>query len=347
MPFDPDQFLGTGTVPAPTAEPVVEEKKPVLGFDPDAFINSGRASDVPTEISTTDTPMPQFYYTGETGVSKLARDVYGAVKPNIGAMITPTMNVYRAHPVFAPAVDALGLTTVGVPPIAAAQSALGLMDKYKAAKDVATDLSKTLSTSELIESPITGRPYPESVPAFRNMQRAVPEIADKLSEIYQKGGGNNAVRAWLGSEEAAQYMNNPAFREAAEQYVGKVPGLLSQVGRVVGPLARGAVKVLGPVGTAMNIYEAQEFARESELGPRLAEGQGQIAQRNFRNMNVPYGPDFNKTITATQAKTILDSGNERDIAAFGGRQQLEQQAAGQFLENAAELARKYRGVKRP
>jgi hypothetical protein len=210
------------------------------------------------------------------------------------------------------------------PPYAATESVSSLYDKYKAAKQGVQEGSKILSASGLIESPITGQMYPESVPAFRQMQKAAPEIADKLSKIYQSGGGNNAVRAWLASEEAAQYMNNPAFKQAAESYVGKVPSAMQQVGKVVGPLARGAGRVLGPVGMAMNINDAQQFAEQSQLGERLAQGQGAVAPNAFRNMNVPYGQGFTNTMSPDQAQAVLESGNERDIIAFGGRDRLNE-----------------------
>jgi hypothetical protein len=197
---------------------------------------------------------------------------------------------------------------------------MGMVDQFGRAKGAAQDVGKVLSQSSLIQSPVTGAPYPESVPAFRQMQKAAPEIAQKLSDVYQKGGGNNAVKAWLASEEAAQFMKNPAFAQAAEQYAGKVPGYGAQAMKVAGPVMRGIGRVAGPAGLAMNAYDAAQYAQESQLGPRLAQGQGRNAQQAFRNMN----PGYASPITPDQAAAVLQNGSPRDIEAMGGQKTLDE-----------------------
>lgn len=260
------------------------------------------------------TALPAITGSGPTGVGQLARDIGGAVSPYAKSAASSIGSTYQANKILAPLVDVAGLATVGIPPVATAQGVLGA-----AAQGAAKGVSKVVSTSPLIESPITGRPYPESVPDFRAMQRAAPEISAKLSEIYQKGGGNNAVKAWLSSPEAAPYLKDPRFAAAAESYIGKVPGLGAQAMRVAGPIASGLARVAGPVGLGMNIYDASQAARETELGPRLAQGQGRQAQQAFRTRNQTYGP-----IAPDQAQAVLQSGSERDIAAFGGRDKLSE-----------------------
>ena len=229
--------------------------------------------------------------TGPTGIGQLAKEVSGAVSPYVKEAVSAATSGYKARPLLTAAVDTLGLGTVGAPVATAYNSVMGMADQFGRAKGAAQDVGKVLSQSALIESPKTGIPYPESVPAFREMQKIAPEIAQKLSEVYQKGGGNNAVKAWLASEEAVQFMKNPAFAQAAESYIGKVPGVGSQAMKVAGPLLRGAAKVAGPVGLGMNIYDAGQYAQDSQLGPRLAQGQGRMAQQAFRNMaaNQQYG----------------------------------------------------------
>jgi hypothetical protein len=71
------------------------------------------------------------------------------------------------------------------------------------------------------------------------------------------------------------------------------------------------------------------MARETQLGERLAAGQGAAAQQSFRNMNVPYGSGFNQTITPDQARAVLASQSARDIQAFGGLDFLRKKALGQ------------------
>jgi hypothetical protein len=151
------------------------------------------------------------------------------------------------------------------------------------------------------------------------MQKAAPDAAQKLSEIYQKGGGNNAVKAWLQTEEAAQFMKNPQFAQAAEQYIGKVPGYGAQAMKVAGPLLRGAAKIAGPVGLGMNMYDASQYAQESNLGGRLAAGQGRNAQQAFRNMNPGYGAPM----SADETAAVMENGSARDIAAMGGQKSLD------------------------
>jgi hypothetical protein len=228
---------------------------------------------------------------GPTGIAPMAKELGQAVAPYAKSAASAATAGYRARPLLTAAIDTLGLGTIATPVASAYNSAMGMYDQFGRAKGAAQDVGKVLSQSSLIQSPVTGMPYPESVPAFREMQRAAPEFAQRLSEAYQRGGGNNAVKALLATPEAAQYMRNPAFAAAAEQYMGKVPGAGAQAMKIVNPLLRGAAKALGPVGLGMNAYDASQFAQEAELGNRLASGQGRNAQRAFRNIaqNMQYG----------------------------------------------------------
>jgi hypothetical protein len=174
-------------------------------------------------------------------------------------------------------------------------------------------------------SPVSGSQYPSSVPDYRAIQRvAGPEAATKMSEAYARGG-NNAVLKYLDSApEIRALMGNEEFARLYNSYRGAVPTPMQQVGKVVGPAVRGLARVAGPAGLAYDAYQAQQFAEESQLGQRLAQGQGQQAQQNFRNMNVPYGQGFTGSISPDQAQAVLDSGSERDIVAFGGRDQISE-----------------------
>jgi hypothetical protein len=185
-----------------------------------------------------------------------------------------------------------------------------------------SEISKGLSQSPVVTSPTTGSQYPATVPDYYKMQKAAPEISAKLSDLYNNKGGSNAVRAWLQSPEAAQYMNNPAFREAAESYMGKVPGMMAQAGKVAGTVARGAGRVLGPVGMGMNLYDAGQMARQTQLGERLGQGQAQMAEQAFRSgLGMNYqGPQ----LQPQEAQNVLQSGSPRDIKYFGGEDRLRE-----------------------
>ena len=219
------------------------------------------------------------------------------------------------------------LMSHGIPPLAGAYGAAEtLTNRAQALGTAAGEVSKGLSQSPIVTSPTTGSQYPATVPDYYKMQNALrttaPEVGAKLSDIYNNKGGSNGVRAWLQSKEAAPYMNNPAFREAAESYIGKVPGVMAQAGKVAGTVARGAGRVLGPVGMGMNLYDAGQMARETQLGGRLAQGQGQLAEQAFRNGPVQsyQGPQ----LQPQEAQNVLQSGSPRDIKYFGGEDRLQQ-----------------------
>ena len=209
----------------------------------------------------------------------------------------------------------------GVPPLAGAYGAAETMTKRaQALGSAAGEVSKGLSQTPLTTGP-TGSQYPSGVPDYRTMGKAVPDAAAQLKAAYD-AGGPNAVKAFLATPEAAQYMKNPAFAQAAESYMGKVPSAMAQAGKVAGTVARGAGRVLGPAGMAMNLYDAGQTARETQLGQRLAAGQGQRAEQAFRGgMGMNYqGPQLD----AQQAQNVLQSGSPRDIQYFGGRDRLSE-----------------------
>ena len=118
-------------------------------------------------------------------------------------------------------------------------------------------------------------------------------------------------------------MRAPKFAAAAESYMGRVPGGLAQAGKIVGPALRGAARVAGPVGMGLNLYDAGSMARETELGSRLAQGQGGRAEQAFRAGPVQsyQGPQLD----AQQAQNVLESGSARDIKYFGGQDNLREQ----------------------
>jgi len=108
---------------------------------------------------------------------------------------------------------------------------------------------------------------------------------------------------------------------AAQEGAGFMESILSKfapMARAVGPVLNTVGRVAGPAGMAYNAYEAAKYAQDAELGQRLASGQGQLAQHNFRQMNPVYGAP----ISREQAQAVLQSGSPRDIAAFGGADRL-------------------------
>jgi hypothetical protein len=276
--------------------------------------STGPRPDIDPAAAVIQTALPAGVTPGPTGLQQLGQNAVQVARPMMSNVADVARGVGRSY-VQAPVkgVIDLGAAAMGFPPpYAATESAMSLYDKYKAAKQGVSEASKLLSNT------------PGNPANYFAMGKAVPEAASILKDLYDNKGGPNAIKAWLNSPEASQYMNNPAFREAADAYMGKVPSTMQQVGKVVGPLARGAGRVLGPAGMAMNMYDASQYAEASKLGERLAQGEGGMAQQNFRNQNVPYGSGFTNTMTPDQAQAVLESGNERDITAFGGRDKLNE-----------------------
>ena len=241
---------------------------------------------------------PSMITQGATGLGQLAGDVAAAAKPimDVGRGVVQS---YKANPAGMVA-DAV-LLHGGVPPVfGGVKTAEGLYDTYKAAKEVGGNVSNMLSR------------LPES--ARDNFMKVVgqlkPDDAARLMEQGPKG---------LKSFELPSYVG-PKGAEAFAQVQSQVPSTMQKVGSVAGPIARGAGKVLGPAGMAMNVYDAGQMARETELGSRLAQGQGQSAEQAFRNLNTKYA----NAMTPVEAQNVLASGSQRDIEAFGGQDRLKQ-----------------------
>jgi hypothetical protein len=249
---------------------------------------------------------------GATGLKELGQAGMAAATPLARAAVAGPVAAYAANPVGMILADAAGLGTVGMPLGTMYQSAASFPEKYQAIKASAGEASKFTSQTPLTTGP-TGSQYPGGVVDYRAMGKAVPDAAAQLKAAYD-AGGPNAVKAFLATPEAAQYMKNPAFAQAAESYAGKVPGIMEQIGRVAGPVARGAVKALGPVGMGLNMYDAGQMARQTQLGERLAQGQGQQAEQAFRQGPVQsyQGPQLD----AQQAQNVMQNASPRDRQYF-------------------------------
>ena len=79
-------------------------------------------------------------------------------------------------------------------------------------------------------------------------------------------------------------------------------------------MLRGAARVAGPVGMGMNMYDAGQMARETQLGERLAQGQGQQAEQAFRQGPVQsyQGPQ----LAPQEAQNVMQNASPRDRQYF-------------------------------
>lgn len=314
--FDPDAFLAGN--PA-TPETAIKGEKPVSGFNPDEFLGATKA-EPSTKVDVT--PMPQF-----AGPSGPAGYNAQAIKETVAPLAQAGKNAlggYVKNPITA-AVD-VGAMHVGLPPpYATAESAKGLYNTYNAAK-------ASMNTAQSLASKIAETPGVEA--SFTKLFDALPkDEALRMNELIAKRGAQGLKEFIDSSTDAIKAL--PEAKELA----GMVPSRMQQVGKVVAPVLRTAGKVLGPAGLAMNAYDASQYAEASELGKRLAGGQGQLAQQAFRN--VATGQNVSGYVpTSLEAGNLLASGDERTINIYGGRPRLEQIAGGQS-PNAAPTANNY------
>ena len=235
------------------------------------------------------TALPAGVTPGPTGMAQLGKDAVQVARPmmtNVADVAKGVGTSYVRSPIKG-VVDLGAAYMMLPPPFATVESASSLYDKYKAAKQGVQMGQQILSASDRI-------------PVLNAQGQPVVDAA-----------GNPVTK--------------PASRDAfrAMQDIGG-PELKAKLSNLWGKNTGGAGRVLGPAGMALNMYDAQQFAEQSQLGERLAQGQGAVAPNAFRNMNVPYGQGFTNTMTPDQAQAVLDSGNERDITAFGGRDKLNE-----------------------
>jgi len=258
---------------------------------------------------------------GETGLGELAQ----AAKPLVKAAVAGPIAAYAANPLKALAIDAgSALATGGLPLGSAYQSIKAFPEKYQAITEAAKEGSRVVSQGA---PDVTGKPI--SIDPYQNLRDSLRKAgAGELYDDVMKaahapgGGGNNAVLSGLQNNQKFQALltSNPEVASAFKAYSGAVPGVMGQIGRVAGPLLRGAAKVAGPVGMGMNMYDAGQMARETQLGQRLQQGQGQQAEQAFRAGPVQtyQGPQLN----TQEQQNVMASGSARDKQYFNDQMNM-------------------------
>lgn len=247
------------------------------------------------------TAAPQLPVTGYgPGVAaQLAETPVGQMAQNVGKIAQPyataagkVLGQYAANPLTKLAPDLVAVASGVPPPIASAQ-ALGAT---QGAYNVARQITQGGGLSKI--TPSAPAPTPAQVAA-------------------------NPMLSEMAARQAAAQSEQLANRSIIQKLA------MSKVMQTAAPALNTLGRVAGPAGLAYNTYEAGQMARETQLGERLAAGQGQSAEQAFRQMNVPYGAGFTKTITPDQARAVLASQSARDIQALGGLDFLRKKALGQ------------------
>ena len=180
----------------------------------------------------------------------------------------------------------------------------------EAAPGIAEQVGKVSSTAPLTTSAVTGAQYPASVPDYRAVQKmAGPEIGQKMTEAYARGG-NSAVLEMLDTDKAAQQMmRDPRFAEAVGAYRGQVPSGMGQFGRMAGLAGRTLGRVAGPVGLGLTAYDLYNLApKMAEMYRTGVQGRGgQLGQTGdeFAFSSGPVEPGYIDDIRRKAAEKVL------------------------------------------
>ena len=154
-----------------------------------------------------------------------------------------------------------------------------------------------------------------------NVARKLPTTAPAAANPMMETEFGKEIARRAAAAEAETMANRSMIQKIA------MSKIMQTAGGVAAPVLNTVGRVAGPAGLAYNAYEAGQMARETQLGQRLAAGQGQAAEQAFRQRNPVYGT--NNQISADQARAVLSSGSARDIQSLGGTDFLRKRALGQ------------------
>jgi len=219
----------------------------------------------------------------------------GRIMQPYAAGASKLMGQYAANPITKLAPDLLALSGGVPPPFATAQAIGSTQGAYNVARQPAGRVPGPVPPAAPTPAQISGNPM-------------LAEMAARQAALETESLANRTMIQKLAMNKVMQSMGSMASAAA--------------------PVLNTAGRIAGPAGMAMNLYEAGQMAQDTQLGPRLAQGQGQRAEAGFRSMNVPYGGGFTQNITQQQAQNILSAGSPRDIEAFGGTEFLRKKALG-------------------
>jgi hypothetical protein len=195
------------------------------------------------------------------------------------------------------------------PPYATGKTIKGLGEVYQGAKEAVSKLGQVTG----------GLPEAAKEPFNAIFDRLSPAQQKDFAELIQSKGPA-AVNEF---KIPANLANDTAFTQAVADLKGLAPTTLQKVGAVAGPALKAVGKVAGPVGMGYNLYQGGEMARQTQLGQRLAEGQGQIAPQMSRYLQVNTNTS-GYTPTAQEATNLLQSGDKRTMDIYGGAERLQQ-----------------------
>ena len=241
------------------------------------------------------------------GLTNVARGVGQAIYETGPGPAVGAVKNYFSHPVANLGID-LASHALGspVPPMATAATLpyiKSVGEKYKQAMNYARDISP--AAEQAIKDNFN----------YLDTMATPGEMRTIKSQIHTGNLSKFTVPERLaGTPEATAF--EQAVRSAA-------PSFGSKLATTLAPIARTAARVAGPAGMAYNLYQGGEMARQTQLGQRLAEGQSQIAPQSAQNMQLNTNTSGYRP-TAQEAANLLQSGDQRTQAIYGGVQRLQQ-----------------------
>lgn len=280
-----------------------------------------------TEAPQPNNAAPQFYPTGAgaelpQGIQQGYQTAKTIAQPAVNA-VGNLGRAYAANPLKL-AVDIGAQHVVGVPPTATEKLTPGLINTYQNVKDYVNK---------------TGQFAPSQTPGAQNLGQAMNNMIKQPIQQAGQLAANMTPEELLSHVQSGQTMEQLAAQQASKQtaqiaatqgtsavqgsnFINNITQKFAPIAARVAPVLNTVGRVAGPAGLAYNAYQAANYAQQAGLGNRLATGEGRLAQQVFRNQNTQYGAP----ITRDQARAVLQSGNARDIAAFGGPERLQQLA---------------------
>lgn len=243
------------------------------------------------------------------------------------AVIPQTLGSYASNPAKLLTDIAVPVATGIVPPPYASanlvKSGMQVPEAMRHSMDILSKYSSAVDKTQFAKTGV----FPPEITTYRDLRKTVGKIDPDFNNLIKqtlddpRGGANKVIDLLEKAPESVA--KNPKFQEQFAAFKAAMPSIPKQIGRVLAPLGRTALRAAGPVGIGMDIAEAYPYLQEANVGPRAAQGEfAPLANpTNFmmrRNQPVlaPIAPD--------QAQAVLQSGSERDIAAFGGRDKLSE-----------------------
>ena len=222
--------------------------------------DSGLEAAVPGAVSAALTNLG---YNSPTGLPQLAKNAYEAAAPVVASGVKNAVEGYAKNPLGAVA-DAV-LLHGGMPPVyGTVKSAQGVSGAYNAAKEIASNFSKSFSS------------LPETLrePFFEAVDKLKPADYKKFQDLVNTKGP-----AALNEFKIPEYLSkDPAVMSAFNEVKGAVnPSTMTKIGAVAGPILRGAARVAGPAGLAYTGYDvADRLANQDYTGAGISGAAGAV-----------------------------------------------------------------------